>query len=60
VVISMIIRCVADSGGQRVAPAYGLTSVFPAEFRLTRGREYEVYGFALFEWLESVRDHLSA
>lgn len=45
----MIIRCVADSGGQRVAPAYGLTDVFPPEFRLTKGQEYEVYGFALFE-----------
>ena len=45
----MIIRCVADSGGQRVAPAYGLTYVFPSEFRLSKGQEYEVYGFALFE-----------
>jgi hypothetical protein len=44
----MIIRCVADSGGQRVAPAYGVTYVRPPEFRLIKGREYEVYGFALF------------
>jgi len=45
----MIVKCTAESGGQRVAPAYGLTYVLPPEFRLTRGREYEVYGFALFE-----------
>ncbi|SEF29471.1 hypothetical protein SAMN05421837_104710 [Amycolatopsis pretoriensis] len=45
----MIVKCTADSGGQRVAPAYGLTYVRPPEFRLARGREYEVYGFALFE-----------
>ncbi|MFJ7211785.1 contact-dependent growth inhibition system immunity protein [Amycolatopsis sp. NPDC098790] len=45
----MIVKCTAESGGQRVAPAYGLTYVFPAEFKLTQGREYEVYGFALFE-----------
>ncbi len=45
----MIVKCAAESGGQRVAPAYSLTYVRPPEFRLTRGREYEVYGFALFE-----------
>ncbi|MFJ9781518.1 contact-dependent growth inhibition system immunity protein [Amycolatopsis sp. NPDC101161] len=45
----MIVKCTAESGGQRVAPAYGLTYVLPPEFGLTRGREYEVYGFALFE-----------
>src|SRR4051812_17870583 len=45
----MIVKCTAETGGQRVSPAYGLTYVFPAEFRLTKGQEYEVYGFALFE-----------
>jgi hypothetical protein len=45
----MIVKCLAASGGQRVAPAYGLTYVRPPEFRLTRGREYEVYALALFE-----------
>ncbi|MEU0796161.1 hypothetical protein ABZ342_39385 [Amycolatopsis sp. NPDC005961] len=39
----------ADSGGQRVTPAYGLACASPPTFRLTPGREYEVYGFALFE-----------
>ncbi|MGK3200665.1 contact-dependent growth inhibition system immunity protein [Amycolatopsis sp. MEPSY49] len=45
----MITKCTAESGGQRVAPDYGLTFIRPPEFQLTRGREYEVYGFALFE-----------
>lgn len=45
----MIVKCTAESGGQRVAPAYGLTYVLPPEFRLTSGREYDVYGLALFE-----------
>jgi len=45
----MIVKCVAGAGGPRVAPAYGSTYGRSPEFRLTQGREYEVYGLALFE-----------
>ncbi|MEV6446002.1 contact-dependent growth inhibition system immunity protein [Amycolatopsis sp. NPDC051716] len=45
----MIVRCVAESGGRGAAPGYGTVSVGTIPFGLTRGREYAVYGLALFE-----------
>jgi hypothetical protein len=67
----MIIRCVADSGGQRVAPAYSLDALFAAGMdEVVAHRIWLVEGWAscdpvqlgltCLEWLNSVRDHLSA